>query len=156
MSISLTIECRLQHAAISSKQIATAHDVEQRVLESLKGCEQKFYFVVSQPGVTAADLRDGASVPFMRERVAKAQEGALAEISEVVGDIDAWRLAEKIGQHCSIEVEDAAWGADWQRYRGKSAVIKLRGEHIAQENERAMQLAAHGMSSANMHVCKRC
>lgn len=142
------MEHRLKHISLSSKQIAAAHDVEAGVLGSIANCEHKFYFVVSQPGVTAADIRDETSLPRIRERVGKAEAGAVVDIPEVMGEIDARRLADRIGHLCGLDVEETAISnAQSQQFglNGKSAVVRLHGEHVAEDKKRAAGLAVQGM-----------
>nr|POE82777.1 hypothetical protein CFP56_68181 [Quercus suber] len=126
----------LASTALTSRQIATAHDVEAQVLKSLGECVHQYYFVVSQPGLTAADIRDEATVPNIRKRVAGAAADGMVEIPEVVGELDAVRLAERIAQQCGREVEEVSLSATptfpSSNNKMSPAVIRLQGGHLGE------------------------
>nr|POE63287.1 hypothetical protein CFP56_04190 [Quercus suber] len=135
----------LAATALESRQIATAHDVETQVLKSLGGCGHQYYFVVSQPGLTAVDIRDEAKMPRMRRRVAAAGAGGMVEVPEVVGELDAGRLAGRIAQQCSCEVEDVPL-SDAHVFpitaKTSPAVIRLHGEHLGEGKMRTDVLSS--------------
>ncbi|KAK5133659.1 hypothetical protein LTR08_007513 [Meristemomyces frigidus] len=137
----------LRNSPLHSQQLAMAQDIETAVLAAPTDCSTpSLYFLVAQPGITAADLQHAHSMPNMRRRIAEA--GAVVEVPEVMGAVDvaelAWRTAERCGAEV-IEVEDI-YAAPVKNVaaKGESAVLRITFEAAAKGGEHGKTLAQNG------------
>ena len=91
-------------APLKNAQIALAEDVERQLVETLQGCDRKWYYIFSQNSVSAQDFRDDGMAK-LQGRIAGAETGAVVEISEVVtkGRLSAGGVRERLEGACSAK-----------------------------------------------------
>ena len=139
-----TVHYRLDSDALTNAQIATAVDVENKLISTLsEECKQaSYYILIQQPGVKASYISK-ESMPQLYTRLNGTTDTRVASTSvpEVVGEWDLEGTAERLARTCGLDV----WREDAARMRKDAAKAVLTISLPALEGaDRALPLAETG------------
>ncbi|EMF09948.1 BIG1-domain-containing protein [Sphaerulina musiva SO2202] len=92
----------LDQTSLRSEQLSTSTHIEGGLEPTLSLCGSSVYVFVEQPGVHGADLQSD-TMPKLSRRVAKDQYRSVVQIPEVVGQVDAERVAAAVSRQCGAQ-----------------------------------------------------
>nr|OQO23459.1 hypothetical protein B0A51_08706 [Rachicladosporium sp. CCFEE 5018] len=87
-------------SAPRSLEIATEQTVTDLIASATSKCSATTYFIVSQPGLTTADLRDSTTLPNLHAWTAAAEHATSIEVANVIGELDVKSLTKRIARSC--------------------------------------------------------
>jgi hypothetical protein len=119
----------------------TGEKIFDAVVKEVADCKAKTYFVVSQPGLTTADLRDGNVLPKMKARTRSGSEehAGRVEVSSVLGELDVKKLVDTIASRCGTvdETVNQSHGVQTKAYSGSSKQVVLAEYEALMTDKRA-------------------
>lgn len=145
-----TDHCHSLESKDSSLQLASANTVNDAITTTSRDCAASKYFIISQPGLTAADLHDSEDLNGLRLRSLDVGYASRMDITGVLGEVDAVKVVEQIAQGCGAEWEDReeANGNMWQSYvnleEGKQIKLVQYKELPRERKERTAALSKLG------------
>ncbi|KAK3700104.1 hypothetical protein LTR37_016107 [Vermiconidia calcicola] len=121
-------------APLKNAQIALAEDVERQLVETLQGCDRKWYYIFSQNSVSAQDFRDDGMAK-LQGRIAGAETGAVVEISEVVtkGRLSAGGVRERLEGACSAKGKKGV--ESWPEAEDEYRIVEMQLPELPLERE---------------------
>ena len=95
-----------RHLQLDIPHIVDATSLSRSIESQLGSCPSDTYVLVSQPGATTLDYRNGVSMPQMRAKFLgrEGKKGSSRAVENVVGNIDIESLSRLLQQKCNAGV----------------------------------------------------